>query len=42
MYREMKTGKIFPANALMQVGFPMPIEMGEYHAYNTRLTLVED
>jgi alpha-galactosidase len=33
MYRDASTGKVYPANALMQVGIPLPIEMGEYHAY---------
>jgi alpha-galactosidase len=42
MYRVCTTGKVYPANALMQVGFPMPIEMGEYHAYQTRLKLVSE
>jgi alpha-galactosidase len=33
MYRDVESGKVYPANALMQVGIPLPIEMGEYHAY---------
>jgi alpha-galactosidase len=33
MYRDVLSGKVYPANALMQVGIPLPIEMGEYHAY---------
>jgi alpha-galactosidase len=40
MYQDQANGKVYPANALMQVGIPMPIEMGEYHAYQIRLKLV--
>ncbi len=31
---------IYPANALMQFGIPTPVKMGEYLAYQYRLTLV--
>lgn len=40
MYRDEESGKIFPADALMQAGLPMPIEMGEYHAYQWHLVRV--
>ena len=33
LYREKESGKIYPANALMQTGLPLPHEMGEYKAY---------
>ena len=32
-YREKESGKIYPANALMQTGLPLPHEMGEYNAH---------
>lgn len=32
-YREKDSGKIYPANALMQTGLPLPHEMGEYNAH---------
>jgi alpha-galactosidase len=40
MYQQFGTDKVYPANVLMQVGLPMPIEMGEYHAYRMLLKLV--
>lgn len=40
MYRDEASGKVFPADALMQTGVPMPIEMGEYHAYQWHLVRV--
>ncbi len=33
LYKEEISGKIYPADALMETGLPMPIEMGEYLAY---------
>ena len=33
MYREMQTGKLFPSDALMDAGLPLPCEPGEYHSY---------
>jgi alpha-galactosidase len=41
MYQDLASGKVYPANALMQVGIPMPIEMGEYRAYQLRFKLVK-
>ena len=32
-YRDEETGKVYPANALMQIGLPVPVEMGEYRSY---------
>ena len=32
-YREERSGKIYPADALMDTGMPLPLEKGEYHAY---------
>ncbi len=33
MYQEQKTGKIYASDALMETGLPLPVEMGEYRAY---------
>ena len=35
------SGKIYPAEALMEVGIPMPLEFGEYKAYQIYLEMVE-
>ena len=32
-YRDEATGVVYPANALMQIGLPVPVEMGEYQSY---------
>ncbi len=32
-YRDDETGKVYPADSLMQTGFPLPIDIGEYRAY---------
>lgn len=32
-YRDEATGTVYPANALMQIGLPVPVEMGEYRSY---------
>ena len=32
-YRDEETGKVYPANALMQIGLPVPVQMGEYRSY---------
>ncbi len=37
MYRDEATGKIYPADALMEIGLPLPIEFGEYQAYQIHL-----
>ncbi len=33
MYEEQTTKKVYPSEALMETGFPLPMEMGEYLAY---------
>ena len=33
LYRERESGRIYGADALMETGVPLPVEMGEYHAY---------
>lgn len=38
MYRETKSGKIYASDALMEAGIPLPVEMGEYHAYQMYFT----
>ena len=32
MYRDEESGRIYPADALMQAGLPMPVPAGEYTA----------
>ena len=38
MYREEKSGKLYPSIALMETGIPLPVEMGEYRAYQMHFT----
>lgn len=33
VYQDQESGKVYPADALMQVGIPLPVEPGEYQAY---------
>ena len=33
MYKVQETGKMFSGAALMTVGFPVPVVMGEYNAW---------
>ena len=33
MYREMESGRLYNSTALMEAGIPMPVELGEYRAY---------
>ncbi len=33
MYKDVETGTIYPADALMSVGYPIPQQFGEYRAY---------
>ena len=33
MYREERSQKVYAADALMEIGIPLPVEMGEYQAY---------
>lgn len=37
LYRDEATGRLYPADALMQEGFPLPAEMGEYRSYQYHL-----
>ncbi|MBQ0058480.1 MAG: alpha-galactosidase [Lachnospiraceae bacterium] len=39
-YREEESGKIYPSDALMQMGLPMPVEFGNYKAYQMHFELV--
>lgn len=41
IYRDTETGKIYNGAALMEAGIPMPVEMGEFKAYQTHLTAEE-
>lgn len=40
-YQDKATGKIYPADALMEMGLPLPVQLGEYHAYQIYLERVE-
>ena len=41
MYREQGSGKVYASDALMEIGIPLPIQMGEYHAYQMYFSKVE-
>lgn len=40
MYRDVKTGRVYNGAALMEAGLPLPVEMGEYLAYQIELVEV--
>ena len=37
MYREEESGRLYPADALMQMGVPIPVEYKPYRAYQIHL-----
>jgi len=37
VYRDTETGKTYNGAALMEAGIPMPVEMGEFKAYQMHL-----
>lgn len=37
VYRDLETGKTYNGAALMEAGIPMPVEMGEFKAYQMHL-----
>lgn len=41
IYRDTETGKSYNGAALMEAGIPMPVEMGEFKAYQMYLTAEE-
>ena len=41
IYRDTETGKRYNGAALMEAGIPMPVEMGEFKAYQMHLTAEE-
>ena len=41
IYRDTETGKIYNGAALMEAGIPMPVEMGEFKAYQIHLSAEE-
>lgn len=41
MYKEEKSGRVYPADALMEAGLPLPVEIGEYKAYQMHFVKVE-
>jgi alpha-galactosidase len=40
MYRDEASGREYPADVLMQIGWPIPAVFGEYHAYRLHLVRV--
>lgn len=42
LYEDLATGKCYHGNALMEAGVPMPVEMGEYLAYQIELRRKQD
>ena len=40
-YKDEATGKLYPADALMEAGYPLPVEFGAFNAYQIHLTLSE-
>jgi alpha-galactosidase len=36
-YKELNSGKEYNSNALMEAGLPLPVELGEYRAYQIYL-----
>ncbi|MBQ9157601.1 MAG: alpha-galactosidase [Eubacterium sp.] len=39
LYEDAQTGRIYPADALMQVGWPVPIEPGDYQAWQKHFVI---
>lgn len=39
LYRDEKTGSVYPADALMEIGLPLPMKLGEYRAYQMHLIM---
>lgn len=42
LYEDLAAGKCYHGNALMEAGVPMPMEMGEYLAYQIELRRKQD
>ena len=42
MYRDEQSGKLYASDALMETGILLPVEMGEYHAYQMYFTKKEE
>lgn len=41
MYQDQESGRVYPADALMQMGIPLPVELGEYQAYQMHFIKAE-
>lgn len=39
LYRDEKNGSVYPADALMEIGLPLPMKLGEYRAYQMHLIM---
>ena len=42
LYQEQKSGRIYASDALMETGIPLPVEMGQYQAYQMRFVRIEN
>lgn len=42
VYRDMETGTAYYGSALMRAGIPMPVQMGEYLAYQKYFERVKE
>lgn len=40
LYQEQKSGRIYASDALMETGIPLPVEMGQYQAYQMYFTRI--
>lgn len=41
LYQEQASGRIYAAEALMEPGIPLPVEIGEYKAYQMHFVKIE-
>ena len=41
-YEEQSSKKIYPAQALMEVGLPIPVQLGEYQAYQWHFVMISE
>lgn len=42
LYENVETGKCYSATALMEAGLPMPVETGEYRAYQMEFRRIHE
>ncbi len=41
LYKEQKSGKVYPADALMEVGMPVPVQYHPYQAEQVHFVRIE-